>query len=84
MKEGKLISSDLVVRLLDAAITTYGNRRYLIDGFPRNYENWKVFEEQLADKVVIRNLIYFQCSEETLVERMMERAKTSGRPDDNP
>jgi adenylate kinase family enzyme len=36
MKEGKLISSDLVVRLLDAAITTYGNRRYLIDGFPRN------------------------------------------------
>jgi adenylate kinase len=36
MKEGKLISSDLVVRLLDSAITTYGNRRYLIDGFPRN------------------------------------------------
>ena len=27
IKEGKLISSDLVVQLIDKSITTYGNRR---------------------------------------------------------
>jgi len=36
MKEGKLISSDLVVKLLKNAIKEGGNRRYLLDGFPRN------------------------------------------------
>ena len=32
----------------------------------------------------MRNLIYFDCPSKVLVERIMERAKTSGRSDDNP
>jgi len=40
MKEGKLLPSGLVVKLLKKAVETYGNRRYLFDGFPRNQENW--------------------------------------------
>jgi UMP-CMP kinase len=36
MKEGKLLPSELVVKLLKKGIETYGNRRYLFDGFPRN------------------------------------------------
>lgn len=84
IKEGKLISSDLVVQLIENSISTYGNRRYLLDGFPRNQENWDVFEKRLSDKVIVRNLIYFDCPSETLIDRMTERAKTSGRADDNP
>lgn len=84
MKEGKLISSELVVQLIEKSITAYGNRRYLLDGFPRNQENWDVFEKQLGDKVIVRNLIYFDCPAQTLIDRMTERAKTSGRADDNP
>lgn len=83
MKEGKLLPSSLVVDLLESGIASYGNRRYLFNGFPRNKENWEEFEKRLADKVVIRNLIYFECPKETLVTRMTERGKTSGRPDDN-
>jgi UMP-CMP kinase len=56
----------------------------LLDGFPRNDENWKEFEDKLADKVVVRNLIYFECPTQTLIDRMTERSKTSGRSDDNP
>lgn len=37
----------------------------------------------MGDKVVIRNLIYFDCPTATLVARMTSRGKTSGRPDDN-
>ncbi len=36
IKEGKLLPSELVVKLLKNAIHTNGNRRYLFDGFPRN------------------------------------------------
>ncbi len=36
MTEGKMLSSELVVKLLKKGIATYGNRRYLFDGFPRN------------------------------------------------
>lgn len=73
-----------MVNLLKAGVSTYGNRRYLFDGFPRNEENWVEFEKQFGDSVVIRNLIYFDCPSEILVGRIMERAKTSGRADDNP
>ena len=36
MKEGKLVSSSTVVRLMKKSIALNGCRRYLIDGFPRN------------------------------------------------
>jgi adenylate kinase family enzyme len=36
MKEGKLVPSELAVKLIRKAIAINGNRRYLIDGFPRN------------------------------------------------
>ena len=32
----------------------------------------------------MRNLIYFDCPQEVLLQRMENRAKTSGRSDDNP
>lgn len=34
--------------------------------------------------MVVRNLIYFDCPIQTLLDRMAERSKTSGRSDDNP
>jgi adenylate kinase family enzyme len=34
--------------------------------------------------VVVRNLIYFDAPTQVLVDRIMERAKTSNRADDNP
>lgn len=73
-----------MVKLLKKAIDANGNRRYLIDGFPRNKENWEEFEKQIADHVVLRNLIFFDCPNDVMTQRIMERAKTSGRSDDNP
>jgi UMP-CMP kinase family protein len=84
IKEGKLLPSELVVKLLKNSIEAHGNRRYLIDGFPRNKENWDEFDKQLADMVVIRNLIFFDCPNDVMTQRIIERSKTSGRSDDNP
>lgn len=38
-KEGKLVPSEVVVKLLKQAMQRSGNRKFLIDGFPRNEEN---------------------------------------------
>jgi UMP-CMP kinase len=67
-----------------SGIQTYGNRRYIFDGFPRNKENLEEFYTQMADKVVIRNLIYFDCPSDIMIERVIGRSLISGRSDDNP
>lgn len=38
-KEGKLVPSDLVVKLLQQAMQRSQNKKFVIDGFPRNEEN---------------------------------------------
>lgn len=37
----------------------------------------------MGDDVEIKTLLYFQCTLETLEARLLERAKNSGRSDDN-
>jgi UMP-CMP kinase len=44
MNEGKLVSSDLIVKLLFKAMRESGNDKFLVDGFPRNEENRHAYE----------------------------------------
>jgi adenylate kinase family enzyme len=45
MHEGKLVSSEIIVRLLLKAILASGNDKFLIDGFPRNEVNRQAYEK---------------------------------------
>lgn len=45
MKEGKLVNSDIIVRLIQKAMLESENDKFLIDGFPRNEENRIAFEK---------------------------------------
>lgn len=36
IKDGKIVPSEITIRLLDSAMKTNGGSRFLIDGFPRN------------------------------------------------
>jgi UMP-CMP kinase len=58
MKETKLVPADLAVKVIRKAIAINGVRRYMIDGFPRNKENWTAFQEIMKDEVVVKGLIY--------------------------
>jgi adenylate kinase family enzyme len=84
MSEGKLISSDIMVNLVLKTIerNNYGGR-YLLDGFPRGQENIEVWDKIMAKSVNLKSVIYFECAEEELKRRLLERGKTSGRSDDN-
>jgi len=84
MKEGKLVPSEVPVKLLKQAIDSAPKgTNFLIDGFPRNRENIDVWNQIVGDSVEIRKILYFDCSFETMEKRILERSKTSGRSDDN-
>ncbi|CAJ1438493.1 unnamed protein product [Effrenium voratum] len=85
IKEGKLVPVSIVVRLLQKAMEERGweDGKYLIDGFPRSFENLQGWNEALGDKVDVKCCLFFDCSEEVMEARLLERGKTSGRADDN-
>lgn len=44
INEGKIVPSEVTVKLLQQAMEESGNDKFLIDGFPRNDENRAAFE----------------------------------------
>lgn len=44
IKEGKIVPSEVTIKLLQRAILEDSNDKFLIDGFPRNEENRAAFE----------------------------------------
>ncbi len=51
MSEGKLVSSDTTVGLMEEYMNKSCKNVFLADGFPRNQENIDVWEKKMGDKV---------------------------------
>jgi UMP-CMP kinase len=82
---GQLVPSEVTCKLIENAMEDaykeYGIDKFLIDGFPRSIGNadaWKTTMSRHQVKLVL----CFECPEEVLVGRLLERGKTSGRNDD--
>lgn len=56
--------------------------KFLIDGFPRSFENYTAWEETMK-RHNVKFVLNFECPEEVLVGRLLERGQNSGRSDDN-
>ncbi|XP_032530109.1 adenylate kinase isoenzyme 1 isoform X6 [Danaus plexippus] len=82
MERGELVPNDIVLDLLkEAMVAKAGEARgFLIDGYPREKSQGIAFESAIAPVTVI---IYFEASPETLTKRLLGRAVSSGRSDDN-
>jgi UMP-CMP kinase family protein len=80
MREGKLVPMDVTIGLLRDAMVATGGTRFLIDGFPRAMDQAEAFESTIQPCTAV---LYFECSEEVMRARLLERGKTSGRADDN-
>jgi UMP-CMP kinase len=61
----------------------WASRRFVIDGFPRNQDNFDGWQRALGDLVDVPFILFFDADEQTMIDRILERAKTSGRNDDN-
>lgn len=84
--EGKIVPSDITTTLIKNAMMDLrkekGQLKFLIDGFPRSEGNVTSWKEILGDKANVECVLFFECPEDILTSRLLERAKTSGRNDD--
>lgn len=81
--EGKIVPAEITVRLLRNAMEKSGGTKFLVDGFPRDLQNLACWEEKMTPITDLQFLLFLDCSQETMLERLLERGKTSGRNDDN-
>jgi UMP-CMP kinase len=79
IKEGKIVPSEVTVRLLQKAMEECNSNNFLIDGFPRNEENRAVFEHVTG--IEPEFILFFDCPEEEMEKRILSR--NQGREDDN-
>ena len=81
MKEGKLISSATLMKVLKEYIVKSKNKKILVDGYPRNQENIDEWEKQMSNEVNVKAALYFEVSNEEMKKRILGR--NEGRADDN-
>ena len=84
MDEGSLVPDEVVIGMIDHALRD--NPRaggFIFDGFPRTVPQARSLDALLAQhNEQINCMVALEVGEEELVKRLLERGKTSGRPDD--
>lgn len=94
IKDGKIVPMEVTIALLRNAIehtlkeressetNGWGNGkgRFLIDGFPRKMDQAIKFEQTVFPAQAV---LYLECTEEVMLQRLLHRGETSGRTDDN-
>jgi len=84
MKEGTIVPVEITCALLLKAIQAAPTKRVLVDGFPRSIDNLDGWNRHAFDYVNTLGVLFFEVDDENeLARRILERAKTSGRSDDN-
>lgn len=80
--EGTIVPAYVTVALIRKAMLSKGwsQQPFLIDGFPRNFENYDAWTRDMTD-VTIKGLVFLDCPDDVLIDRIMSR--TEARSDDN-
>lgn len=86
IRNGTIVPMEVTIKLLENAMAaaladgSASSRRFLIDGFPRKMDQALKFEETVCRAKMV---LFYDCPEEAMEARLLERGKTSGRSDDN-
>ncbi|TGJ87973.1 hypothetical protein E0Z10_g743 [Xylaria hypoxylon] len=96
IKNGEIVPMEVTVVLLENAMrdamsakptstststsTENAKGKFLIDGFPRKFDQAVKFEEAVCPANFV---LFYDCPEEEMERRLLDRGKTSGRSDDN-
>lgn len=78
---GTIVPVAITVKLLARAMSNVPNGKFLVDGFPRNEDNMMGWNKELHDKVNLKFVLFYECSEEECLRRALGR--NQGRSDDN-
>jgi len=84
MDKGDLVPDQLTIKMLQDEVEKNPNATgFLFDGFPRTIAQAEALESFLATKNwKITATIALAANDDVLVQRILERGKSSGRPDD--
>ena len=84
---GQLVPDEITVRLLkhamEKATQRTGGNRFLVDGFPRSLSNLAAWNTAFGQHARLPAMVYFECPYPVLEQRILRRAKHTGRLDDN-
>lgn len=82
---GTLVSSEIVVNVIKNKINEIDDGAHiLIDGFPRNIENYNKWHEIVEhDDIKVHSVIVLDCDDETMLQRIKMRQVQESRSDDN-
>ncbi len=83
--KGNLVSDEIIVQIIEKRIKTdTDSKGILFDGFPRTLVQAYILEGLLLKmNTYLSCMISLEVPEEELVNRLLERGKSSGRSDDN-
>ncbi len=84
MDDGNLVPDEVTINMLKAEVEKNVDANgFIFDGFPRTESQAEALDTFLTEKgEQINGMVALEVSEDLLVERLLERGKTSGRPDD--
>ena len=85
ISKGGLVSDEIVVSIIKGRVgANLKSAGFLFDGFPRTVRQAEMLDEIMKEFSLKINAVYsLEVPEEILINRMLERGKTSGRADDN-
>ena len=84
MDQGILVPDEVVVKMIEHKLTeNQGAAGFIFDGFPRTVNQAAALDRLLTQfNTAITTMVALVVDEEELVERLLKRGETSGRPDD--
>jgi adenylate kinase len=84
MDKGDLVPDSVTIQMLQSEVEKNSQSKgFLFDGFPRTIAQAEALDAFLTSKnEEITATIALEADDEILVKRLLERGKTSGRPDD--
>lgn len=79
IRDGLIVPMEITVKLLQQAMDRHAaDTKFLVDGFPRKMDQAIEFERVICPSAMV---LYFDCTEDTMLTRLMKRSETSGRAD---
>ena len=84
MDKGELVPDEVTIKMLNAEVDKNADAKgFIFDGFPRTDAQANSLEELMDTKdSTINAMVALEVDDEVLVQRLLERGKTSGRSDD--
>ena len=84
MDKGDLVPDQVTIDMLKDAVETHSEAKgFIFDGFPRTSKQAEALDTFLSEKSMqISATVALEADDDVLVERLVNRGKTSGRVDD--